>query len=131
MSRQLTVVGRAYIDATESIDDNPIDVRAFELVAIQMPADWDAANLTFQGKPGATLSAKAPGSNEVLQNVYDSGGTEVTVTAAADRYIVFTAAHAAALNGLAWVKIRSGTSGAAVVQNAAREIILLGVPRGE
>jgi hypothetical protein len=51
------------------------------LCAIDMPADWDAANLTFQASynTGGTFD-----------DLYDQYGTETSVTAAADRYIPST-----------------------------------------
>ena len=100
-----------------------VDLRHHSLVAIQMPADWTAANLTFQGRPGA--DDVSPRVNETLQNVYDDTGAEVTVTADADRYIALTAGVLDALTGLGRVKVRSGTSGLAVNQGAARVLTLV------
>lgn len=81
-------------------------------VGIVMPASWDAANLTFQGSAdnGATFN-----------NVYDSTGTELTVTAAGGRYIYL---DPSAFVGLNQIKVRSGTSGSAVNQTAARTITI-------
>lgn len=82
------------------------------LVGIVMPAAWTAANLTFQGSvDGVTY-------NEIT----DSAGTAVSVTAAAARYIPI---NPATLPGLQYVIVRSGTSGAAVNQTAARTITLV------
>lgn len=100
-----------------------VDLRHHSLVAIQMPADWTAANLTFQGRPGADDTT--PRINETLQNVYDDTGAEVTVTADADRYIALTAGVLDALTGLGRVKIRSGTAGSPVNQGAARVLTLV------
>ena len=100
-----------------------VDLRHHSLVAIQMPADWTAADLTFQGRPGADDTT--PRINETLQNVYDDAGNEVTVQADADRYIALTAAVLDALTGLGRVKVRSGTSGTPVNQGAARVLTLV------
>lgn len=93
-----------------------VDLTRLQLRAIQMPAAWDAANLTFQSMPRA---------GDTLQNVYDKAGTEHTITAAASRYIVPTGADAQALEALGFTKIRSGTSGASVNQTAARTLVLV------
>ena len=100
-----------------------VDLRHHSLVAIQMPADWTAADLTFQGRPGADDTT--PRINETLQNVYDDAGNEVTVQADADRYIALTAAVLDALTGLGRVKVRSGTSGTPVNQGATRVLTLV------
>ena len=89
-----------------------VEIAGMELVAIEMPAAWTAANLTFQGThDGATFN-----------NVHDDAGTEVSVTAAAARYI--------RLNPELWggfhsVKVRSGTAGTPVNQGAERIINLV------
>lgn len=82
-------------------------------VAIHMPADWTAANLTFQA---CTSSAEAS-----CTNYYDEFGGEVTVTAAAGRTIKVTPADFA---GVQWLRIRSGTSGVPVAQAAGRTIVV-------
>ena len=93
-----------------------IDLKEGELQALSMPASWTAANLTFQSSnDGGTT----------WQNVYDKSGTEVTVTAAADRYIVLDDAVVELLRGIRNLKIRSGTSGAAVNQGADRTIVTM------
>jgi hypothetical protein len=93
-----------------------IDLKEGELMALSMPASWTAANLTLQ-------SSKDGG--ETWQNVHDKSGTEVTITAAADRYIVFDASLVELLRGVRNLKIRSGTSGAAVNQGAERTIVTM------
>jgi hypothetical protein len=78
-----------------------------EIVGCVMPAGWDTATITFQGSmDGATW-----------QNLYDETGGEVTLQAAAGRYIVVPPALMA---GLPWVRVRSGTSGTPVNQTADR-----------
>lgn len=78
------------------------------LVAIQMPAAWTAANLTFQGSmDGATYC-----------DMYDNSGTEVNIPAGASQYILIPDLKAA------WIKVRSGTTGTPVNQGADRVIQL-------
>ena len=82
------------------------------VVGIVIPAEWTAANLTFQASAdGATYN-----------DLYDDIGTEKTVTAAAARYIIINPTDFA---GIELLKVRSGTSGAPVAQAAARELILM------
>lgn len=80
-----------------------------DVVAIIMPSAWTAANLTFQAGSDDTAVA----------NMYDEFGNEYTVTAAASRYIFVDPADFA---GVAKLKVRSGTSGSAVNQGAARTV---------
>ena len=87
------------------------------LCAIDMPADWDTAGLTFQA------SAVLDG---VYDDLYDQYGTEKTVTAAADRYISLD--DPAFWLGVRYLKVRSGTAASAVNQNAARTIYLVTKP---
>lgn len=81
-------------------------------IGIMMSAGWDAANLTFQGSVDG-------GQN--FSNVYDSSGNELTVTAAAGRYIYL---DPSAFVGLNQIKVRSGTSAVAVNQTAARVLTI-------
>ena len=85
------------------------------LAAIVMPAAWTAADLTFQASPAGTT----------YNNLYDDNGNEVTVTAAASRFILLPPAEWYAMP---FLKIRSGTSGAAVNQAAARTLTLVTRP---
>lgn len=91
-----------------------VDLRNEQLVGVIMPAGWDAASLTFQsGIDGQTWG-----------NVFLATGE-----------LSFPSADVAAGNVLAFdthvtppmrfVKVRSGTSGAAVNQTADRVITLL------
>lgn len=81
-------------------------------IGILMPAAWDAANMTFQGSvDGASFS-----------NVYDSSGNELTVTAAASRYIYL---DPTVFVGLNQIKVRSGTNATPVVQTAARALTIV------
>lgn len=92
-----------------------IDLSTGKLARIAMPASWTAANLTFQASyDGATYN-----------DLYDQNGTEYTVTAAASRSILVPFAD---FIGIRYLKIRSGTSGAAVNQGADRTLNLVLVP---
>mgnify|MGYP001568095056 FL=1 len=93
-----------------------VDLKGFELEAIQMPAAWTAAAITFLGSDVAAGT---------FNDVYDSGGTELNLTVAAARMIGLTEAHRAVLKALRFIKIRSGTSGTPVVQAASRTLILV------
>lgn len=89
-----------------------IDLGAGTLVGIEMPAAWDAADLTFQ----------TSSDNTAFQDYYDAAGTEVTVSADASRNIKLDAADYA---GAGQLKVRSGTSDTPVNQTAERTIVLI------
>jgi hypothetical protein len=55
-------------------------------------------------------------------NVYDTAGSEKTVTADASRHIIIDPQDFA---GTQYLKVRSGTSGLPVAQGAARTITLV------
>ena len=87
------------------------------LCGIDMPADWTAANLTFQASynTGGTFD-----------NLYDQYGNEKNITAAEDRYIALD--DPAFWLGVRYLKVRSGTAASAVNQGAARTIQLITKP---
>ena len=88
------------------------DLTGFMLAGIQMPSAWTAASLTFQVSLDGTT----------FQDMYATDGTEVTVTgAAASRFLAFVPSDFA---GARYLKVRSGTSGSAVTQGAARTLVL-------
>lgn len=91
-----------------------IDLGAGKLVAIQMPAAWTAAALTFQ--------ASIDGTNYF--DVYDTS-TERNYTVAASRMLVLQLPDWV---GIKYLKIRSGTSGTPVNQGADRTLTLLVQP---
>ena len=78
------------------------------LVAVRMPAVWDAANLTLQVSMD----------NVTYLNAYSQAGVEHTVTAAASLHIWV---DPAAFAGYRWLKVRSGPSGAAVAQTTGAD----------
>lgn len=80
-------------------------------VAIQMPAAWTAASLTFQAShDGVTFG-----------NVINAG-SELEVTAAASQWVALDATPFA---GARFCKVRSGTSGTPVNQAGDRVLTLI------
>lgn len=92
-----------------------VDLAGYRNFAIQMPATWTAANLTFQ---------VATASGGTFQDLYDDFGNEVTVTAAASRGIALDG-MAGALAAWRYLKIRSGTTGTPVNQAAERSLVVV------
>jgi hypothetical protein len=115
-----TIVKKVTIANGTSLSDE-VDMSGLQLVAIQMPSGWTTANLTFQ----AGVIVSQDGKNTITYgNVLDDGGTEVVVTAAASGFITIRPTVAAALRGIKFLKVRSGTSATPVNQAAARIITL-------
>jgi hypothetical protein len=83
------------------------------LVGIVMPAAWTAAALTFSGSLD----------NSTWFDIYDNNGVELTVQAAASRFI---AIPAGLLPPLPYLRVRSGTSGTPVNQAGARILTFRG-----
>lgn len=85
-------------------------------VGFMMPAAWTPAVITFQ------MSLD----NVTFNDVYTDAGTELTVQAAQGRTILFSnLAQYFGVSSEMYMKIRSGTTGAAVNQGAARVVQLL------
>lgn len=104
-----------------------VDLGNHTLAAIEIPATWAGTAITFQSK---STSRPALGDNsnddlETWKDVYDSGGTELSVTVAANRIVVPTAAVAAALAPLRYIRVRSGTAAAPVNQSPSKPIKLI------
>jgi len=113
-----------------SLQTGEVDVRSHDIVGIEMPAAWTAASITFQGcfrNDGASGTALT----ETFQNVFDGAGAELTITTLVSQYVVLTQAQQFATRGLARIKIRSGTSGVAVNQGAARTVRLILIQNGD
>ena len=89
-----------------------IDLKDQPIVAIQMPASWTAANLTFQGSNDGTT----------FVDVFNSYGDEFGVTASANRYIVLSPFE---FQWARYIKIRSGTTGTPVNQGADRTLVII------
>ena len=91
-----------------------LDLGAYTLVGIHMPASWTAAGLSFQVSPdgGATWNEH-----------YNSAGTETVFTAASGQYI---ALDPTLWRGVFSLKVRSGTLATPVAQAAAATLTLIG-----
>lgn len=105
----------ATIDAGASLSDE-VDTEGMSVRGMIMPAGWTTADLTFQAahETGGTYN-----------NVYDSQGNEVQVSAAASRAIGFTTVGMEALSAFPYLKVRSGTSGGATTQGAERTLVFV------
>ena len=90
-----------------------IDTMGFPLAGVLMPSAWTAANLTMDAAPDAAANVAA---------VYDDAGTEVTLTAAASRFIAVSPSK---LSGVQFLRMRSGTAGTPVNQGADRALVLV------
>jgi hypothetical protein len=91
----------------------PVGLGALTLVGISMPPVWAAAALTFQVSPDGGTT---------WQELYDSAGNEITVTAAANQYLMLLAEPSYDWRGVNMVQVRSGTLAAPVVQAAGAVI---------
>lgn len=95
---------------------------------IVMPSAWTAASLTFQGHDGQGINEAGGGAGEPPANssgwkdIYDAGGTELTVVTAASRFVVL---QPDPFRAPRWLRLRSGTTGTPVNQGAARTIGLV------
>jgi len=94
-----------------------IDGRGMRLAKVFMPAEWTSADITF---------AVASASGGTFNALYDDASTpaEVTLKAAAARTIAIDGLYNE-LTAMGYFKVRSGTAGSAVNQQAARTIGLL------
>lgn len=93
-----------------------IDCGTARLATIIIPSGWTTANLTFQTSPdGVTYNDR-----------YDNVGGEYTITVGgASRSIMVPLSD---FLGVRFIKVRSGTSAAAVNQGAQRDLTLVLVP---
>lgn len=101
-----------------------VDMDGKLLVGIEMPSSWTTADLTFQA---ARIDRSANGDFGTYLNVYEvdtanTAGVEVTVDAAASRYLGID--NPAPFAGIQSLKVRSGTSGTPVNQGADRTLRL-------
>lgn len=100
-----------------------IDLGANDAVAIEMPEAFSGTTITFQGKANYSESS-APGAED-WDDVYDSAGTELTLTVAANRIVGLKADAAATLSAIRFIRLRAGTAAAPANQNPAREFRIL------
>ena len=103
--RTTTIASGQSLTASIDLKDQPI-------LAIQMPASWTTANLTFQGSNDGTN----------FFDVYNLEGDEYRVVAAASRYIVLSPFE---FQWARYIKIRSGTTGTPVNQGADRTLVII------
>lgn len=92
-----------------------VDIEGYQLAAVQMSSQWQTADITFQA---------ATASGGTFQSVYNDGGTEVSIKAAASQCVGIATA-AAALAPLRFIKLRSGTAQTPVDQTASRTLTLI------
>ncbi len=86
--------------------------RGQQIIGIEMPAAWTAAALTFQ--------VSGDGTN--YHDLYDDAGNELSFTVAASRMVSFTEDKRSILSRWRYIKLRSGTTGTPVNQDAARTL---------
>lgn len=96
-----------------------LDLTEFTITGIIMPAAWTAADLTLAASDAA---------GGTFVPVYDAAGTELTIQADTSRFIALSPD---ATRALRFAKLRSGTSGSAVNQGAARELVVIVEALGE
>jgi hypothetical protein len=104
--RQLSVTVSTEADGLSGV----IDCGGATMSSIVMSTAWTAATLTFT----SALTA-----DSTFFDVYGSTGDEITYTTTANRVITFDPAF---WIGTRFLKIRSGATGAAVAQAAARTL---------
>ncbi len=95
-----------------------VPLLGYTLKGIIMPSAWTAAAITFQ------MSDKESGT---YVDVFDDGGTEVSLTVAASRYVGVGAGGGRnyVIGGIPFLKVRSGPSAAPVNQLADRALLLV------
>lgn len=111
-------------DDADGLMDAGVELRDQMLVGLIMPAAWTAAAITFQADTVTTVVADG-----AYVDVYDDSGNEVSLTVAAARTVMLAKATRDLLEGIPFLRLRSGTTGAAVQQAADRAIGLLVLDR--
>lgn len=94
-----------------------VDLGSHGLVAIEIPEGFNGGTITFKSK--AKRREDLPGGSglEDWDDVYDSAGNQISWTVAAGRVVVPTAAHAAALAPLRFLRVVAGSD-----QGSMREL---------
>jgi hypothetical protein len=103
-SQSVTIAASASVSGSADIFD-------CHVVGLTMPAAWTAAAITVQLSLDGTT----------WNDVYDRFGTEYSITTAASRYVVLTPTD---IGPARFIRLRSGTGAAAVVQAADRAVTL-------
>lgn len=109
--RSAAIAANTYLTAA-------IDLEGEILTAVQIPAAWTAAGLTFQASHDGTT----------FGDVHDDDGTEVTLTSAAiviSRFVVLKEATKQLFAGVRHIKIRSGPAASPVTQSELRTLQLI------
>ncbi len=103
------------------------DLGEHDLFAFEIPTGFSGTTISFQSKTKHQPEAGDlnPEEAENWRNVFDSSGTELTVTVASNRIVVPTAAVKEALAPLRYLRIRSGTSAAPFNQNPTQLIKII------
>jgi hypothetical protein len=99
----------ATIAAGASLSD-AVDIDGWKFMAFEMPAEWDAASMTYQ----ASID------NVTFKDLY-MDGAEVTGTVTASKVCAVNL-NALAFAAVRYIKIRSGTAATPVNQTAERKI---------
>lgn len=107
----------AFILAGQNLSSE-INISHFKHIGLIMPADWTAANLTLQ------VATRAEANGGIYMNLFDDGGSEVTLTAAAARAIAVASAQPR-LAPWSFLRLRSGTAAAPVNQVSPRIITIV------
>ena len=111
----MAYIGTKTITATILINaslSDIVDLKGADLIRISMPAAWTAAAITFQVDDG----------DGTFRNLWMDWGWELWVDTVAGRSI--EASVFLRMQQMNRIKVRSGTSGAPVVQLGEREILL-------
>jgi hypothetical protein len=106
----LQIVDGPTIAQNESLSDGA-DCSGGTIVRITVPQEFTAANLTFQSSSDGNL----------YNDLYDASGMEITMVARADSTIIVQAPWARTLG---WLKIRSGSRDAPVVQKVTTKLAI-------
>ena len=86
-----------------------LDLGSSALIALEFPEGFNGTTITFQSKAKRTEDLPGGGGLEDWDDVYDSAGNAITWTVGANRMVVPTAAHAAAMAPLRYLRIVAGT----------------------
>ena len=118
------------ISAGESMSE-PLKIDNLFIIAIDMPAEWTAADITFQAGDANgnyrdinivhhQITEFPPGGPE-LQTI----DQELTISVDASRHRALSEKETIALCGLVYLKLRSGTSDTPVAQAADRALSIV------
>ena len=110
----IEILNGPVIEAGESLSDG-IDCSSGEIVRITMPSTpWGGGNLTFQ------ISSDGNGYNDL----YDARGNEITLTKPKKEGAAVIVLNEEFTKAVVWLKIRSGTAAAPVVQQERQQFAI-------